>query len=74
MYNNTCTYIQPSVTRPEIDKYLSGNNWKKKNYITNVMHEAVNKSIDLIIQAICTTSTGLSEKVSKIHVIYARQD
>lgn len=52
LYKHKCVYIQPKVTTPEIDEYLSSEDWENKNYIINLMHEAVNQSLDLTIKAI----------------------
>ena len=52
MFRHHCVYIQPSVTTPEIDEYLSSEDWKNKTYIVNLLHEAANQSLDLTIKAI----------------------
>lgn len=52
LFRNRCVLIQPTNTTPETDKYLASYEWKNKNNAVTMMHEAVNRSIDLTIQSI----------------------
>ena len=52
LFHHHCVFIKPQITAPETDEYLSSDEWGERNKILFMMHEAVNKSIDLTIQKI----------------------
>ena len=46
---NDCTYIWPSFVSEGMQKYLDSEEWRKKSQWDQLLHKAVNQSLDLTI-------------------------
>lgn len=51
----TCFFIPKSVVSPRVEEYLQSPHWKEITYWDKVLHEAINKSLDMTIERLGST-------------------
>lgn len=51
-YQNRCVYIQPSAVSTEMRTYFDSPEWERISYWDRILHQAVNRSLDMTIDAL----------------------